>query len=72
MKRELKLIVDSLERGIGKHVAPNKLMKILRSGHRPSAATLNKLALLAGFQSWAELHEALKGEDDGSLNYGGQ
>lgn len=70
MKRELKLIVDSLEKGFGKHIAPNKLAKLLHVGRRPSAATLDKLALLAGFQCWDELREALRGEDDGSWNFG--
>lgn len=31
--------------------------------------TLDRFALLAGFQSWSDLHAALQGENDAQLNY---
>lgn len=31
--------------------------------------TLDRFALLAGFQSWNDLHAALQGENDAQLNY---
>ena len=36
---------------------------------RPSQKTLDRLALLAGFQSWTDLVKALHGDNDGDLNY---
>ena len=34
-----------------------------------SVATLDKLALLAGFQNWKDLKAALHGENSADLNY---
>lgn len=31
--------------------------------------TLDRLALLAGFQSWNDLHATLQGESDAQINY---
>lgn len=39
-----------------------RLKTYVSRAERPSAATLNKLALLAGFQSWHDLDDALHGE----------
>ena len=36
---------------------------------RPSQKPLDRLALLAGFQSWTDLVKALHGDNDGDLNY---
>lgn len=36
---------------------------------KPSEKTLNRLALLAGFQNWADLRKALHGDNDADLNY---
>ncbi len=55
------------------HCDWDKLMTIIHS-HRISLrklspATLDHLALLAGYQSWKDLQEALHGETDGEINY---
>lgn len=39
-----------------------RMKDYLKRAERPSAATLDKLALLAGFQSWHDLDDALHGE----------
>jgi hypothetical protein len=41
----------------------------LKGKEKPSIQTLNRLALLAGFQSWADFQGALHGTDDGLVNY---
>ena len=69
MKHDLEALIKGLESGIVKHVDARKLWRLVRDGHRPSDKTLDKLALLAGFQSWSDLREALRGENDASLNY---
>lgn len=38
-------------------------------GKQLSEKSLDKIALLAGFQSWKDLNEALHGDADASLNY---
>lgn len=38
-----------------------KVESILSGREKPSAHTLDRLALLAGFQSWKDLQEALHG-----------
>ena len=50
MKRELKLLVDNLEKGIVKHIDARKLWKTVTRGKKPSDAKLNKLDLLADIQ----------------------
>ncbi len=36
---------------------------------KPSKKTLDRLALLAGFQNWADLNTALHGDNDADLNF---
>lgn len=37
--------------------------------HKLQAKTLNRLALLMGFQTWEDLREAVSGEGGAQLNY---
>ena len=46
-----------------------RVESILSGREKPSKQTLNRLALLAGFQSWEDLKDALNGDADASLNY---
>jgi len=69
MKRELKHFVDDFEAEIGRHFNAQKVWNKFVRGKRPSDETLDRLALLAGFQNWKDLQEALHGEGDASLNY---
>ncbi len=71
MKPDLRLLLSEIEKNLGKK-NPLGVKKILQqfSPHKKlSPETLNKLALLAGFQSWKDLSDALHGEDDGQANY---
>ena len=80
MKNDLKILAVALEKKLGKaHVQHDekhsktkvlhKVWDILKGKEKPSAQTLNRLALLAGFQSWADFQGALHGTDDGLTNY---
>lgn len=42
---------------------------VLKGKEKPSRQTLDKLALLAGFQSWDDFQGALHGTEDGLVNY---
>ena len=71
MKRDLVLLTQRVEKKIGKKVnahALHKLVGVIKGKEKLSQSTLDHLALLVGFQSWADFHEALHGEDDG-LSY---
>lgn len=46
-----------------------KLWKRVVGGHKLSPKAKDRLALLAGFQSWQDLDEALHGKVDASINY---
>lgn len=46
-----------------------KLMKVVMGKRKLSLAAKNRLALLAGFQSWEDLDNAVHGETDASVNY---
>ncbi|MGI6243009.1 MAG: hypothetical protein ACOYJK_05695 [Prevotella sp.] len=46
-----------------------KLWDVLSGKRKLSAETLDKLALLTGFQDWQDLLDALHGEVDASVNY---
>ncbi|WP_156104818.1 hypothetical protein [Hoylesella timonensis] len=46
-----------------------KAWDCLKRKEKPSDATLDKLALLAGFQNWKDLKIALHGENSAELNY---
>jgi hypothetical protein len=73
MKRDLKLLAEALEKKAGTELRElsgfRKLMQRLRLGEKPSAQTLDRLALFMGFQNWTDLHEALKGNADAERNY---
>ena len=67
MKNDLKILAVALEKKLGReHLQHeekhrnNKLLhkvwEIMKGKEKPSQQTLNRLALLAGFQSWADLH----------------
>lgn len=47
----------------------HKLWDCLQRKEKLSVATLDKLALLAGFQNWKDLKAALHGENSADLNY---
>ena len=82
MKNDLKILAATLENKFGKaHVEHDKkgehhkakvlhkVWDILKGKEKPSVQTLNRLALLAGCQSWADFQGALHGTDDGLVNY---
>lgn len=47
----------------------HKLWDCLQRKEKLSVATLDKLALLAGFQNWRDLKTVLHGENSADLNY---
>ena len=72
MKNDLALLTRVVEKKIGKKIHAQALHKVwnyLSGKEKPTQETLNKLALLLGYQSWDDFHEALEGEDDGDLSY---
>ena len=80
MKNDLKILAVALEKKLGKAHAQHdekhsttkvlhKVWDILTGKEKPAEQTLNRLALLAGFQSWADFQGALHGTDDGLTNY---
>lgn len=77
MKSDLRLLTEKVEKQLGLKVHLKydleQLMKILHkhriSLKKLSPQTLDHLALLAGYQSWKDLMEALHGEADGEINY---
>ena len=54
-----------------RHFALKKLMEAVEKEllHKPNKKTLDRLSLLAGFQSWESFQEALHGEADAKTNY---
>lgn len=46
-----------------------KVWEVMAGHRRLSPETLNRLALFAGFQSWKDLQETLRGDTDASINY---
>ena len=69
MKRELETLLKGLESGIVRHVDACRLWRLVTHSHRPSDKTLDRLALLAGFQSWQDLREAMRGESDAAFGF---
>ncbi len=69
MKRELESLLRGLEGGIIRHVDARRLWKLTGKGHRPSDKTLDRLALLAGFQNWKDLRESMRGESDAAFGF---
>ena len=54
-----------------KHQALKKLLETIEKEllKKPNKKTLDRLSLLAGFQSWESFQEALHGEADAETNY---
>lgn len=71
MKRDLssRLPNHHAELGSASLKRLRKLWKTVTAKRPLSAATKNRLALLAGFQSWSDLDDALHGEADAGTNY---
>ena len=69
MKQDLKVLAEHIEKKVGKaHGFPQNVGCIEREGEA-FRQTLDKLALLAGFQSWDDFQGALHGTEDGLVNY---
>ena len=49
--------------------AIKRIWERVKNHEHISTATLNKLALFAGFQSWQDFDETLHGETDAEINY---
>ena len=43
--------------------------QLVTHGRHPSDKTLDRLALLAGFQNWKDLREAMRGESDAAFGF---
>ena len=69
MKQDLKVLAETLEKKLGKTNVLHKMWEVLKGKEKPSPQTLDKLALLAGFQSWEDFQGALHGTGDGLVNY---
>jgi len=56
-----------------KNFALKKLLEAVETEllHKPNQKTLDRLSMLAGFQSWENFQEALHGDADGSTNFEG-
>lgn len=46
-----------------------KMWMLMKGKHHFSRETLDRFALLAGFQSWDDLDKAIHGDTDASINY---
>lgn len=79
MKKEWQHLIEDVEKKIGDGVHLRKdigkLRKIFAEHHFHlhdlSPQAKDRLALLAGFQSWKDFDEALHGDADGEVNYEG-
>lgn len=69
MKHDMKLLAEALEKKLGKTHVLHKMWDVLKGKEKPSPQTLDRLALLAGFQSWKDFQGALHGTEDGLVNY---
>ncbi|GAB6981990.1 hypothetical protein [Prevotella dentasini] len=75
VRKELAADLEKLSSGLAKHhihldaQSLKKLKGYLAAKEKPSAKTLNRLALFAGFQNWKDLKAALHGDNDAQLNY---
>ena len=49
--------------------ALRRIVSRLREKEPPSRETLDKVALLLGFQDWASLRQVMHGESDGDENF---
>lgn len=73
LQRELAKLCEAIEKNVVKKpmraLALDKLGGYLRGMEKPSRETLDRLSLLAGFQSWESFRDALHGDADGATNY---
>ncbi|WP_281698489.1 hypothetical protein [Hallella colorans] len=78
MKREphrLAIDLDHVAAVLSKHhinlntASLRKLRDVLTGKRKLSNDTLDRLALLAGFQDWRDLRDAIHGDTDASINY---
>lgn len=69
MKQDLKVLAETLEKKLGKTNVLHKMWEMVKGKEKLSPQMLNKLALLAGFQSWEDFQGALHGTEDGLVNY---
>lgn len=66
---------ESISKGLGHHgvsLSARSLKRLweVTTGKRPlSMEARNRLALFAGFQSWNDLLNTLRGDTDASINY---
>lgn len=71
------LELKKLEQTIGREakktphhlLAMHKIAAYMRGTEKPKRETLNRLALLAGFQDWDDFSRALHGAANGQANY---
>lgn len=74
---KLLLELKKLEQATGQEVkkslqwktAFKRLTGYIRGTEKPTPETLDRLALMMGFQNWAGLKSALHGTADGDTNY---
>ena len=71
MKKDLEAMLTKHHAKLSAH-ALKKIWGYISGAEKPSKKTLDKLALLAGFQSWDDFYDALHGEDDAQVNYEGK
>lgn len=73
LQRELAKLYEAIEREVIKRpmkaLALKRLADCLRGKEKPSRETLDRLSLLAGFQDWKSLRDALHGDADGATNF---
>ena len=71
MKKDLEALLSKHHAKLSAR-ALKKIWGYVSGAEKPSKKTLDKLALLAGFQNWDDFHDALHGEDDARVNYVGK
>ena len=71
MIQDLRLLLSEIERVVGKKnpLGVKKIWQQFSTHKKLSPEALDRIALLAGFQSWKDLNDALHGKDDGQTNY---
>ena len=71
VRREMNMIASKFDK-LDIHLSMKSIRRIWDkslSMEKPSKKTLDRLALLAGFQNWADLNKALHGDNSGDLNF---
>ena len=73
LQRELVKLAEAIENNVvrkpAKALALDRLGAFLSGREKPGRETLDRLALLAGFQDWEPFRKALHGDADGATNY---